>query len=368
MQFDENAKNEFTIAMLDKRVSNANEFEKFLNPDNRNPYKYDGPKGDKECAAVISSLKEKGDINDAILLRVKYEYHKDTNAPFATKLREYWGLMRYIFANYDVAHIATYKLILGKIGMFNEEAQLAILKRLYDMMKDHADKKVLDVIFTKIANNEFATLEDKYTATRGLLHFNHDVVRDFVESAKKELSAVLNAEFTSPEKLKLICKYIDDVLCDLQASFNRNVPNNSKIVNPLNEDYINVVRSIFDEDKALLGGNEYVAKQNKYWEDEATKATTRAKEAEEFIEKYEQANSNLRVLNKEMMEYKDLLEIETSKNKSLIMQLNELNEKVKKQNSVIDVVKMKLASMQNKLLTKGFAKDLQQLISKEENR
>ena len=230
------------------------------------------------------------------------------------------------------------------------------------------DVRTKESIYTLIANNKSATLDDKYYAIQKLLHKNHDVVRDFVEDSKKALHDELNAEFPSPKKISSICGKVEDLMQRLLDSFAQNQPYLNHISNSISKEYVNAVQNEFDADKALLGGNEYVAKQDKYWEELAMKSLKRAKEAEPFVERYNKVNAELSHLKMENNDISRQLDTEKQKTERLTWQLNDLNKVVERKDSIIKTIKMKLATMQNKLLTKGVAKELQQVIFQEESR
>ena len=192
-----------------------------------------------------------------------------------------------------------------------------------------------------------------------LSYKNHDVVRDVIEDLRKELEAELQQKIPDVTKIKHIGDYAAWLMSRAEDHLDENPKN---IQNPLDPEYIKMIREEFDIENIKNADEKYVAQNRITLEERAISAEKRAAEAEKLATKYTETNVRL---NKLEMEYNNVcrfLKAEKEKNEHLTNQLNVLNRQIEQQDSFIKTIKMKIASMKTGMFNGGAVKDLQQFI------
>ena len=323
----------------------------------------------EDFQVFIDSETEKGHTNDVLLGKYQYELETNPNGDIAKAFRQYWEFMKCIFnSTYYNQELVNYKLILNKVDTFSPDVQLIILKRLRDILVNKGHPELMEIINTKIANNPHATIDDKINSAYGLLHKNHDIVRDVIEELKQELDKELKSDFPNQDKVKQICNSARYLMQRLQESFRDNDPHTNNIHNSLSQDYIKTVLSEFDINNVLTSDAEYIAKINQSLEERAVNAERHAKESDKLASQYEERNAEYNKLKMEHNETTRHLDAERAKNERLTGELDLLNKQIEKQNSFIKAVKMKIATLKTGLLAGNGVKDLQNFVNNEQSR
>ena len=365
MVFD---KNKFTMNMLKFRYSMLDVFEHLLEGKAVTSTWF--PKTEKEFKDSLTTYENARDTAGVDIMKSQYECYTNPNGTFARELRKYWAFARYMFMNYDEQNLNYYQLIVNKIDVFDEQTQLAVLERLYNLLNYNSrnpekTSPLLAQIETKVATNKYATISDKYTAAFYMADKNHDIVRDVIEDLKQELHKELKADFPNPENLKKICSYVLSIIDNVFKAIASSRAN--KIINPVDMTYVNAIKDEFDLKKVLAGGPEYVAKTQETLEERISVAEQQLKSKDEEIHKKDgeiyRLEQDIQSLDTSMYEEKSKLQAEKEKSEDLTRTVQELQKQLEQRDAFIKALRMKMASL--KMGVFGNGKEFQAWLASE---
>ena len=322
MKFD---KNEFVLGSLknDRTTFYAREFEKMFSTKNLVYREYEGFKSFEE----IDSMPKMNEFEKNI---AKYllECHNNPNSEFADETRKIWDFIKpltyereYFERDFEPAR---FMLILNKMGIFNEDTQLTILNKMRPLILSTGKyPEIHTLIATKLLQNSKATNKDKYFAVQEVAAINHDVVRDFVEDSKQDLTTKLNVDVPDYDQIKDITSNVRSVMSAAKNSLDYGSTYKIPIKNPINKEYIKIVLDEFDLNKILSEGAEYIAKYKSTLEERVKKAESRADEAEKSEDSARLAQD---LAEKELAKVSAEVEKLKKKNRELTGEMNKLNQ------------------------------------------
>ena len=351
MKFD---KNEFVLGVLKNARTTfyAREFEKMFSTKNLGYREYEGFKSFEEIDAMPKMNEFEKNIAKYLL-----ECHNNPNSEFADETRKIWDFIKpltyereYFERDFEPAR---FMLILNKIGIFNEDTQLTILNKMRPLILSTGKyPEIHTLIATKLLQNSKATNKDKYFAVKEAAAINHDVVRDFVEDSKQDLTTKLDENVDVPDydQIKDITSNVRSVMSAAKNSLDYGSTYKIPIKNPINKEYIKIVLDEFDLNKILSEGAEYIAKYKSTLEERVKKAESRADEAEKAEHSAQQDKD---LAEKELTKERENVEKLKKKNSELTGEMNklekantEMNGKLKKLRIILG--KMKVGGLFNK--------------------
>ena len=172
-----------------------------------------------------------------------------------------------------------------------------------------------------------------------------NIVRDTVEMAKRELNEELKKDFPDKEKVEKICDCARGAVWDLSVDHHK---------------YKESILSEFDTNKILAFGPTYVPKLQKSLEERAVEAEYAQFKTNAELDK---KNKEIESVKKDKAFVEEDLEKEKQKNAMLVKQLNEMQNKLKEQESIIKSIKMKIASQKAGLIGGGPLKEIQEYVA-----
>ena len=372
-KFDEPTfyKDDFVLGLLKsgRTLFYAKEFNKLFHEGNDLvSHDYMGPTSIKEIESKQTLNKNEYEIARYLLI-----CYSLPNSEFARETRKIWDFIKpvtyadeYFEKRFEPAN---FMIILNKLGTFNEATQLAILQQMEYKVPRNKYPEITNMIATKMLQNPTATKKDRYFAASELAITNHDVVRDFIEDAKQDLNAELNADIPNYEHIKDITSNVKSIISIANNSILDSKYNNREIKNPINAEYAKIVLEEFDLDKILSGGTEYIAKYQSTLENRAASAEERARNAESRANTAEKQaahdHENYVTANRQLNEHASDIRNLEDKNAKLTQELNVLQNQFNKQSDFIKTIKLKIGALKTGILGNSGVKDLQEYIKQQ---
>ena len=365
-------KNIFTLTLMGARAyGHVGSFNRLITQSFNNLNPYDGPKNPEELETFCQHFRKNGTEHDANLVQYEYEIYKNPHGDFAQSVREYWNFMRYIFMErYDKKYINNYSLILNKIDTFDSNVQIVILQKMWGLLRSCNSQDLKRAVAAKMVSINDMPLNDRIAATRdALVYVDQNVVRDIIEELKQELSEELNKDMPDFDKIRYICVDARNIA---QTASNALLSSTEvkNIKNPINRDYVNTVRSFFDE-KTIVDGTDtnYVRRFEEDLLSRVTTAEEQRKDAEQRANKAEtRAQYAETTLKSKQEEFETALKTEKEKNTKLTKELDALQGRVTSLEDLLKRLKLEIAKLKVGLFSSNKDKiaQIQQIIENHE--
>lgn len=340
-------KNRFTMAFLDLGMSR----ERFANSvDALKQYLSNGNVDDLHLIKDEKTVKNNSkaiyqgqkDEDYAYISNLLYEFYKNPQNPQITEFYQYWNFMKPIYGvDNNKASVQQILMVLNKIDIFDEKAQIKLLRFILNTKRSDLDPQTIKGIFSKIAANKNATALDRTCAAEVTKDTN--ICRDTIEFLKTELSNEIKKDFPDSDNINTICNYANSVCKVLENNVFQKHTDGFYSLNDPEYQYLQMVRNEFDINKILAYGAEYIPQIQQSLEERLIAAEQRAKKAEEEL------NGTRNALQIERENAQKQIKNEQQKNTLLTQQMDAMQQQMNNQSSWIKTAKMRAATLKTGL-------------------